>query len=42
MNLLVQLFTNYLESHPQQVEQLVAALVDALIAHLNKPAAPKA
>lgn len=39
MSLLVQLFIKYLESHPDQVETLVAALVDALISHIHKPAA---
>lgn len=37
MNLAVQLAIKYLESHPDQVEKLAAALIDALIQHLHKP-----
>lgn len=39
MNALVALLVKYLESNPAQVDQLVAALVDALIQHLNNQAA---
>lgn len=35
MNVLVTLFVKYLESHPDQVEQLVAALIQALLQHLG-------
>lgn len=38
MNIAVSLILKYLEAHPDQVEKLVAALIDALITHLHKPA----
>lgn len=40
MNVLVSLLVKYLESNPAAVEQLIAALVQALLQHVG--AAPKA
>lgn len=39
MSALVQLFLKYLESHPDQVEKLIEALVEALIQHLGNKSA---
>ena len=35
MNVLVSLLVKYLENNPAQVEQLVAALVQALLQHVG-------
>jgi hypothetical protein len=40
MNFIIKAALRYLESHPEQVERLIDALVHALIEHLTTPAAP--
>lgn len=39
MAFIVKAALAYLESHPEQVEKLVAALIEALVNHLNAPKA---
>jgi hypothetical protein len=37
MNFFVQAFLAYLKSHPEVVDRLVEAVVEAIVAHLKNP-----